>query len=622
MKTALFAAAALATLTASTLPASPAIAQDPLPDPAPVTDRLPEDEIIYFLLPDRFANGDPSNDTGGIEGGRLDHGFDPTHTGFYHGGDLAGLIDRLDYIEGLGVTAIWLTPVFENKPVQGPDGNESAGYHGYWITDFLNVDPHLGTREDFAALVDAAHERGMKVYMDIITNHTADVIQYRECHDPDFDGERVESCDYRSLADHPWTTRGGVDGEAINDGFLGEDPRHQTEDNFARLENPDWAYTPFVPESEEGIKNPAWLNDLTVYHNRGETTFEGENSLYGDFAGLDDVFTGHPRAIEGMIEIYKSWITDFGVDGFRIDTARHVKPEFWQAFIPAIREHAEAEGIENFYIFGEVYEFDAGRLASHTHDSELPTVLDFAFQGAIRGMVAEGEPAITLEQLFQADSVYAGGRDTAGRLPTFLGNHDMGRFAGFIRQANPDMDEDEQIARVALGHAMMMYSRGAPTLYYGDEQGFAAEGGDQAAREPLFESEVDQYNAVDLLGTDASTADANYDTDHPLYRAIADMAGIRSAHPALRRGEQIVRHADLDGGVLALSRIREDTGEEYLVVFNAEDEPRDLNVTVDGAARRWESVTGECAPEAEAAASYPVSVPALGHVICRSVWDD
>ena len=109
-------------------------------------DRLAEDEIVYFVLPDRFANGDPENDTGGIGGTALDHGFDPNHKGFYHGGDLAGLTEKLDYLEGLGVTAIWFAPIFENKPVQGPQGQESAGYHGYWVTDFTSIDPHLGTQ--------------------------------------------------------------------------------------------------------------------------------------------------------------------------------------------------------------------------------------------------------------------------------------------------------------------------------------------------------------------------------------------------------------------------------------------------------------------------------------------
>src|SRR5688572_6213542 len=144
-------------------------------------DRAPEDEIVYFVLPDRFENGDAANDRGGLSGDRLRTGFDPAHKGFYHGGDLKGLTRRLDYIAGLGATAIWLGPIYRNKPVQGPPGRESAGYHGYWITDFTDVDPHFGTREDLRRLVDAAHARGMKVYLDIITNHSADVIKYREC---------------------------------------------------------------------------------------------------------------------------------------------------------------------------------------------------------------------------------------------------------------------------------------------------------------------------------------------------------------------------------------------------------------------------------------------------------
>ena len=122
-------------------------------------DRTPEQEEIYFLLPDRFENGDTKNDTGGLKGDRYVTGYDPASKGYYHGGDLKGLIKRLDYIQGIGATAIWLSPIFKNKAVQGTKGDESAGYHGYWVTDFTSVDPHIGTDADFRALVDAAHAR-------------------------------------------------------------------------------------------------------------------------------------------------------------------------------------------------------------------------------------------------------------------------------------------------------------------------------------------------------------------------------------------------------------------------------------------------------------------------------
>src|SRR5438270_11506174 len=208
--------------------------------------RLPQDEVIYFLLPDRFENGDPANDRGGLSGGRLTTGFDPTAKGFYHGGDIKGLTGRLDYIQGLGATAVWVAPIFKNKAVQGPPGQESAGYHGYWITDFTRVDPHFGTNADFKTLVDAVHARGMKFYMDIVVNHTADVIQFAEC-------AGKNDCPYRSVADYPYQRRGGVTGAPINKGFDGS--------NFAALKNPNYAYTVVVPPADRNIKKPAWLND-------------------------------------------------------------------------------------------------------------------------------------------------------------------------------------------------------------------------------------------------------------------------------------------------------------------------------------------------------------------------
>src|SRR5512140_3177207 len=131
-------------------------------------------QVYYFVLTDRFANGSTANDTGGISGGPEISGFDPSRIGDYHGGDLAGLTARLDYIKGLGATTVWVTPPFVNKPMQ----LGSAGYHGYWILDFLHVDPHLGTDAEFREFVAQAHARGLRVYLDIIVNHTADVIQY------------------------------------------------------------------------------------------------------------------------------------------------------------------------------------------------------------------------------------------------------------------------------------------------------------------------------------------------------------------------------------------------------------------------------------------------------------
>ena len=589
---------------AALLLATPSSAQD-------YRARLPQDEVIYFLLPDRFENGDPTNDRGGLTGGPLQTGFDPTHKGFYHGGDLKGLTQRLPYIQALGATAIWVGPIFRNKPVQGGPGQESAGYHGYWVTDFTRVDPHLGTDADFKALVDAAHGRGMKVYMDIIVNHTADVIQYREC-----DGK--QHCPYRPLGAYPYQRRGGPSGKPINSGFAGDSVR--TPENFARLSDPSYAYSPYVPPQEATVKVPAWLNDVRLYHNRGNTTFQDESATYGDFVGLDDLATENPRVVTGMIDIFGSWIDRFGIDGFRIDTARHVEPEFWQAFVPAMQARAKANGIPNFHIFGEVSDKDVrpAKLAQHTIIDGFPAVLDFSFRQAVIETVAGTRGTNAFEQLFDGDAIYAEGFETAAMLPTFIGNHDDGRFSTFVRRAFPNAGDDEVQKRTMLGNAMLLLLRGVPTIYSGDEQGFVGDGNDQDAREDMFASRVASYNDNRLLGTGTTNATAPFGQTNPLYRQIAELAKVRVSHPALTRGRQLIRARGQTPGLLAISRFDPDSGAEVLLVFNTSGKPVTEQVQVELASERFRTLTGSCAPRASAPGSVTVSLPALGYAACAA----
>ena len=563
--------------------------------------RLPEDEIIYFVLPDRFENGDLANDKGGLKGDRLKTGFDPTSKGFYHGGDLKGLTKRLDYIQGLGATAVWLTPVFVNKPVQGSPGQESSGYHGYWITDFTRVDPHLGSDADFKAFVDAAHARGMKVYMDIIANHTADVLYSAEC-------EGKNACPYRSIADYPYRRRGGTGGAAINAGFDGRD--------YSKITDPNYAYTVRVKPAERNVKVPAWLNNPIYYHNRGNTTFKGESSQMGDFVGLDDLFTEHPRVVQGMIEIYGSWIDRFGVDGFRIDTARHVNAEFWQQFVPAMLDRARTKGITNFHIFGEVAndDFQPGLTAQHTRRDKLPAVLDFAFKQGVLRTIAGDAPTEVWRDFFSQDVLYEGGEAAAQQLPTFIGNHDQGRFAFYVRRAFPNAEDEEVLKRVALGHVLLLTARGAPTIYYGDEQGFAGDGGDQDAREDMFASKVAVYNDNKLVGTTATTAQSNFDTAHPLYRLIRELSDIRKGSPALRRGATVFRAGEEGPGLLAFSRILD--GHEVLVAVNTSTKPTEQNVVVETSSQTFTTLAGACPAAATAPGSVRISLPALGYAVC------
>ncbi|MDZ4306928.1 alpha-amylase family glycosyl hydrolase [Allopontixanthobacter sp.] len=572
-------------------------------------DRLPEDEVIYFVLPDRFANGDNSNDLGGYPADRLTSGFDPEHKGFYHGGDLAGLTQKLDYIQGMGVTAVWFAPIFKNKPVQGPKGDESAGYHGYWVTDFTQVDPHFGTNPEFKAFVDAAHARGMKVYMDIITNHTADVIRYRE-------GDAAQYA-YRSLAEYPYSTRGDVNGPPINPGFLGHEV--DTPENWAKLTDPAYAYTPYVPESEEQVKVPAWLNDPAYYHNRGDTFWVGESAVQGDFVGLDDLFTEHPRVMAGMIDIYGNWIDRFGIDGFRIDTAKHVNPEFWDAFVPAMIQRAAAAGIPNFHIFGEVatHGVDAALLARWTRISALPTNLDMAFAAAAQGIVSGTMPPAAMARMLEDDPLYQGGAATALRLPTFLGNHDSGRLSMFIKQANPDADDEELLQRVMLGNALLMGLRGVPVIYYGDEQGFVSDGNDKLAREDMLQSRVAAYNDNDLIGSDATTAQDNFDTSHPLYQQIAALAELRSDNRALRYGETAIRGYDTEPGLLAITRHDPASGQRVLLAFNSSAASITRAVAIDYATQAITPLAGQCPAAIAAPGAAVITLPPFGYAICE-----
>ncbi len=572
-------------------------------------DRLPQDEVVYFLLPDRFENGDRSNDRGGLTGDRLATGYDATDKGFYHGGDLKGLIARLGYIQQLGATAIWLGPIFRNKPVQGSPGHQSAGYHGYWITDFTHVDPHLGTDQDFSALVDAAHAHGMKVYMDIVANHTADVIQYREC-------MPGRDCVYRSRADYPYQRRGGSNGREINAGFRGDDVR--TQENFARLTRPDYAYTPYVPPEERHVKRPDWLNDPMLYHNRGNSTFAGESSTQGDFSGLDDLMTENPRVLNGMIALYGSWIDRFGIDGFRIDTARHVDAGFWRTFVPAMLKRAAAKGIPNFHIFGEVALPEPAVLAEHTRVDKLPTVLDFGFRQAVLDTVAGSAGTDAFARLFAADALYQDGYATAVQLPTFTGNHDDGRFASFVRRAFPVANDTEMLKRVELANAMLMTLRGVPTIYAGDEQGFMSDGRDQDAREDMFGSQVSSYNDNRLLGSTTTTATAHFTPGNPLFRQIAMLSRMRRETPALTRGLQRLRHSGSKPGLLALSRFDPSSGREVLLTFNTSADRISQQVQIETMSQRFRTLAGDCVPVADAPGSVRVTLPPFGYGVCAA----
>lgn len=496
-----------------------------------------QDEVFYFVMPDRFSNGDTANDNGSKTDAISAGGFDKTDKGMFHGGDIKGLQNKIPYLKKLGVSAIWLTPILRNQAVQ----DDGAGYHGYWVVDFTELDPHFGTNAELKSFINAAHNENIKVFFDIITNHTADVIKYTECHGEDGLQWLVAKtgCVYKSLA---------------------------------QMEKGD-KYTPVIPQGLAQIKSPQWLNNINYYHNQGDTTFTGENSLYGDFSGLDDIDTNNPEVVTKMIGTFKNLVSEFKPDGFRIDTVKHVNIEFWRDFSPAIVNHAQSIGIPQFFMFGEVYDGNSKVLSKYTTVGNMQSVLDFGFQSAVTETLVKQAGTNVLANWLNRDSDYLDDDSNANQLLNFIGNHDMGRFAHMVNNSSFNYSQKQQIKRNLLAHAMMYFMRGVPIIYYGDEQGFVGTGGDKDSRQDMMPSLVKSYNDDNLLATDQTTAANNFDQQHPFYQRLATFADIYYQFPALRYGQQHTLFQQEDAGLYVFERIMSgENGQQVLVAFNTSND--------------------------------------------------
>ncbi len=545
-------------------------------------------ESVYFVMTDRFANGDTTNDQAGLTGSRTQTGFDPSDKAYFHGGDIKGLTAHLDYIKKLGFTSIWITPPVKNQYVQG----SSAGYHGYWGVDFSTIDPHLGTEADFKNFVSAAHALGIKVIVDIVVNHTGDVIKYT-----------VGKYGYRNQAEYPYKTCAG---KAFDVNVVAG------KSTFPKLcANKSFAYIPTVDQWNAIIKKQAFLNDLTNYHNRGDSTWVGTSIYDGDFFGLDDLFTEKPEVVAGWTANWSSWITRFNIDGFRVDTAKHVNPEFWQAFLPKIYATAKTAGKKEFPVFGEVADSDPRTLSIFVKEQNFNTVLDFGFQSAVGRFVVTGSGLDGMVNLFNADDMYTSSSTSAYSLATFLGNHDMGRIGYFI--SSNSSDKQEALARGELGNILLMTLRGGPVVYYGDEVGMTGVGGDQDSRQDMFPTVVSAWQSEARLGGSPIGTASAFDVKNPLQDQLAALNALRKSEPALSQGGQQIRFAR--DGLFAFSRYL--NGEEILVLANGANDLVQAEIPVSTAGAQWKTLLGK-ADVSSSSKTINVTLPALGYVILKA----
>ena len=497
-------------------------------------------ESIYFIMVDRFENGDPTNDNAGFIAGDPTGGFDPTDIGYWHGGDLKGVTKHLDYVKSMGFTSIWITPPVKQKYVQG----SSAAYHGYWGLDFTTVDPHLGTEAEFKEMVTRAHELGLKIIIDVVANHTADVIYY--------DGVK-----------------------------------------------------PKILSSEANSKKPDWLNNINNYHNVGIS--QGTDS---DFFGLDDIATENPEVIEGWIKVWSDWINNFDIDGFRIDTFKHVNPEFWLKVIPAIKEVALKKGKTDFAIFGEVYDPSPYVTSTFVRTKQIDSLLDFPFQERVSRFAKYGTNTIELAALFNADDLYTTPTTNAYGLITFLGNHDMGRIGYQIRNAVLDNDLTGALDRAKLANALLFLLRGSPTLYYGDEKGMAGVGGDKQARQDMFPTQIVSWQTQPRIGANPIATSSSFNQVHPLEIQLQDLQKLIAANPALRDGTQQVRTTV--GDVFVVTRFADD--QEYFVAFNGSDEAAKAKFSVATTDSTWEALNGTCS----LTSAMEITVPARDYCVYKA----
>jgi alpha-amylase len=569
-----------------------------LAQPAP--DSALASERIYFVLTDRYANGDPSNDTGGVPGSRNLNGFDPSSPAWFHGGDFKGLtggctdpVHGLQRIKNLGFNAIWVTPAVVNQVSQG----DSGGYHGYWGVDFTRVDPHLGSDADFAAFVDCAHSLGMKVILDVVVNHTGDLIQYTS-------GTAYSNARYRDCH-----------------GKVFDPARYVGGTTFPCLSVKTMPKIPFVFPGLEHAKSPAWLNDLTNYHDRGDVDFSScSQQCYeqGDVFGLDDLFTEKPSVVNGLVQIYSDWITRYKLDGFRVDTARHLNAGFWRLWIPKMLAAARSVGVNDFQIFGEVPITDSIEQSAYVRDRGLPSVLDFPFQDAATGYASGGSSALAILHRLQDDDYYRLPDGVDPTPPTFLGNHDMGRAALQISQHGGGLTGTALLERTELGYDLLYLLRGAPVVYYGDEVGMIGTGGDQAARQDMFPTQVSDWQTQPRIGSPPIGTASSFDvTNNPIELELGQLSALRDANPALATGWTVPRYAH--GGVLVVSRIDPATEIEYVEGFNNGGSAATVTVRTSTAGATWRTLLGPGGTASSTrSGELTLTIPAVGTLLLEA----
>ena len=547
------------------------------------------DEVLYFLLVDRFSDG--QEDTRPLlERGNLSAARPPLPNGEpwrwdrwaesgaerWQGGTLRGVASKLGYLKSLGVSAIWLSPVFKQR-------GHLDSYHGYGIQDFLDVDSRFGDRRDLVELVAAAHAAGLRIILDIIFNHSGPNWVYPN-------GEQMPP--YKPLPDR-YPFGAWLDGQGQPTGA--------------------------IQDSEDGIW-PAELQDVERYTRAGSGNL-GAGDLDDphaehkrtDFLTLRDFQLSVPDLLTDLARCYKYWIALTDCDGFRIDTLKHVSLEEARNFCGTIKEFAANLGKSDFFLVGEIA---GGDYAQDRYldvlDRNLNAALDIGEMRLALNSVAKGlrPPQDYFNGFDPGDARMGSHRHLGEKHVSILDDHDH-VFGEKIRFSSEAVSDRQVVAGVAL----QLFTLGIPCIYYGTEQALAGpepperhwlpdwKGSDRYLREAMFGPEHPRQGGRAGLPAPPAGLDPTmpgfgpfgtagchcFDENNPAYVRITALTALRQEYPILRGGRQYLRPISFlgqpfavygPGEIVAWSRILDD--EEAVCILNAHGEAsRGADVLVD-----------------------------------------
>jgi glycosidase len=496
-------------------------------------------DAVYFVLTDRFVNGDRSNDhrDQGKSKGAAFFTFDRPVPGApagksanvgYLGGDFKGIVDNADYIREMGFGAVWVTPIVDNPDEAFTGGDPvkwngsftdrgKTGFHGYWGDNFYVLDEHLPSPGlDFRGFTTAMHGHGLDVVLDIVCNHGSPA--------------------YTMPKDQP---------------------------KFGKIYDANWTLRADHQDLPPANLDPAH-NPLHAWYNTG-----------GGLAQLSDMNENNPAVLEYFVGAYSQWI-DQGAAAFRIDTIQWMPHAYWHDFVQRIR--AKHPG---FFMFGEAFDYDANKIAEQTWPQNAGvSVLDFPLKKAIAATFeTQGSD---FGALVDPLHLTGGPYQNPYELMTFYDNHDMARLnasdAGFID-----------------AHNWLFTARGIPVIYYGSEMGFERGTAEHGGNRNYFGTE----------GINAARS-------HPIRTALARIAKVRQASPALQRGLQL--NLELRGDRAAFFRVFQHEGSHQiaLVLLNKGATSQHFSIGSKLQAGEWRSALDGSQKTVTAGGMIDTDVPAHG----------